>query len=345
MRELERRSAHGKVAGSWCRTAVRQDIRRRWGCALTLAVTPLLLSAQTAVPGPIERMKAGDALMAPAIAPAGPVMLLISLPLQRAIVYRNGVPIAASTISTGKRRHRTPTGIFTILQKDVDHRSNKYDDAPMPYMQRLTWDGVALHAGQLPGYPASHGCIRLPYDFAKWLFSITRPGVTVIVTKAATLPEIAPSTAPLATPEPSARLVDDSYFWHPEKALTGPVSLVLSGRDRRIVVLRNGVRIGEARALLDRPVATTAAYALQSVDAAGPHWIRLPLPGLQDESDRSGGGRDPINAQLPDAFRIEMMKLLEPGATLLITRDTLASTGVGTRLSLLDADRDDAALP
>src|SRR6185503_12097277 len=100
---------------------------------------------------------------------------------QRAYVYRNGVLIAVSSVSTGKPGHETPTGVFTILQKDKDHHSNLYNNAPMPYQQRLTMGGVALHAGGLPGYPESHGCIHLPTQFAKELFAITNLGVTVVV--------------------------------------------------------------------------------------------------------------------------------------------------------------------
>ena len=112
----------------------------------------------------------------------GPVSLLIDLHAQRALLYRNGVPIAASTVSTGRNGRETPTGAFTILQKEIVHRSRTYDDAPMPYMQRLTWKGVAMHAGHLPGYPASHGCIRLPSGFAKLLYGVTKLGTPVIIT-------------------------------------------------------------------------------------------------------------------------------------------------------------------
>lgn len=112
----------------------------------------------------------------------GPVSVLISIPDQRAYVFRGQTLIAASTVSTGRDDNPTPTGRFTILQKEAVHRSNLYDDAPMPYMQRLTWDGVALHAGRNPGFPASHGCIRLPTAFAKKLFDVTALGATVEVT-------------------------------------------------------------------------------------------------------------------------------------------------------------------
>jgi lipoprotein-anchoring transpeptidase ErfK/SrfK len=90
--------------------------------------------------------------------------------------------IGVSTVSTGKPGHDTPTGTFNILEKQLKHRSTLYNDAPMPFMQRLTWDGVALHAGNIPGYPASHGCIRLPAAFAELLFNATRLGVSVTIT-------------------------------------------------------------------------------------------------------------------------------------------------------------------
>ena len=90
--------------------------------------------------------------------------------------------IGVSTISSGASGYETPTGSYTILQKNLTHKSNLYDDAPMPFMQRLTWDGVALHAGAIPGHPASHGCVRLPKSFAKLLYGATRVGTTVTIT-------------------------------------------------------------------------------------------------------------------------------------------------------------------
>lgn len=111
--------------------------------------------------------------------PKSPVMVIIKLKMQLAFVYRNGVRIGVTTVSSGKPGKKTPTGIFTILQKNKDHKSNLYNSAPMPYMQRLTWDGIALHAGNLPGYPASHGCIRLPAPMAKALYGLTKIGDVV----------------------------------------------------------------------------------------------------------------------------------------------------------------------
>jgi hypothetical protein len=117
----------------------------------------------------------------PAAIPKGPVQVVVSIADQRVAVYANGALFAQSAVSTGKKGHSTPTGVFSVLEKRRFHRSNLYSNAPMPYMQRLTWSGIALHAGELPGYPASHGCIRLPDEFARLLWTVTRPGARVII--------------------------------------------------------------------------------------------------------------------------------------------------------------------
>jgi hypothetical protein len=121
---------------------------------------------------------------APVERPWSPVRVIVSIPQQKAWVFKNGELIASTPVSTGKRGHETPTGTFRILEKKVAHRSNRYSNAPMPYMQRLTTYGIALHAGHLPGYPASHGCIRLPRSFARALFGLTDFGTRVTVTRA-----------------------------------------------------------------------------------------------------------------------------------------------------------------
>src|SRR3546814_504020 len=127
-------------------------------------------------------LEPGDYTWHPEASPAGEVVILVSLPRQEMNVYRGGVRIGRSSVSTGKPGHDTPTGVFPILQKKRMHHSNLYDDAPMPYMQRLTWDGVALHSDRKPGYPASHGCIRLPDGFAEQLYEVTdRRNPTVVV--------------------------------------------------------------------------------------------------------------------------------------------------------------------
>lgn len=112
----------------------------------------------------------------------GNTEIVVDLSDQRAYVMKSGVLVGVSSVSTGKSGHETPTGTFKILEKNVEHYSNLYDDAEMPFMQRLTWDGVALHAGRVTGRPASHGCVRLPYAFAQDLFAETRVGTKVTVT-------------------------------------------------------------------------------------------------------------------------------------------------------------------
>ena len=110
-----------------------------------------------------------------------PILAIVSLQNQRITVYDAGGWILRAPVSSGQRERETPAGIFSVIQKDADHHSNLYDDAFMPHMQRLTWSGIALHGGPLPGYPASHGCVRMPFDFAERLFDMTELGLRVIV--------------------------------------------------------------------------------------------------------------------------------------------------------------------
>jgi hypothetical protein len=115
--------------------------------------------------------------------PSGPLLLAISIGNQKVTVYDNGSPVAVSSVSTGMPGHPTPMGVFSVIQKQRWHHSNIYSGAPMPYMQRITWSGVALHAGVVPGHPASHGCIRLPERFAVRLWGMTKVGARVIITR------------------------------------------------------------------------------------------------------------------------------------------------------------------
>src|ERR1700720_3667192 len=113
--------------------------------------------------------------------PKGPLQIIISIADQRVSLFDNGALIARSSVSTGTQGHPTPLGVFSVISKQRWHRSNIYSAAPMPYMQRITWSGIALHAGVVPGHPASHGCIRLKNDFAIRLWHLTKRGTRVIV--------------------------------------------------------------------------------------------------------------------------------------------------------------------
>src|SRR5215510_9846163 len=115
--------------------------------------------------------------------PQGPLHIIVSTAKQRVTVYANGTPVGRAPVSTGMPDHPTPMGIFTVISKSRWHLSNIYSGAPMPYMQRITWSGIALHAGKLPGYPASHGCIRLPEHFAARLWGLSKIGARVIIAR------------------------------------------------------------------------------------------------------------------------------------------------------------------
>jgi lipoprotein-anchoring transpeptidase ErfK/SrfK len=118
----------------------------------------------------------------------GLLQIVISIDTQRLTLYSNGVAVAHSTVSTGVPGHPTPTGVFSVIEKQRFHRSNLYSDAPMPFMQRITWSGVALHEGVVPGRPASHGCIRMPAQFARQMWNTTRRGVRVIIARSEVVP-------------------------------------------------------------------------------------------------------------------------------------------------------------
>jgi len=138
------------------------------------------------------------------VIPAGPLQIVVSINTQRVKLYANGQEVAQAPVSTGTASHPTPMGLFSIIQKNRHHVSNLYG-AEMPYMQRITWSGSAMHQGPLPGYPASHGCIRLPTDFAAMLWKVTKIGARVVIAKDETKPVdiehprlLVPRPAPLA---------------------------------------------------------------------------------------------------------------------------------------------------
>jgi hypothetical protein len=278
----------------------------------------------------VAHLNPGQYVWVPAIAPEGPMLMIVNLKTQRAVLYRNGVPIGATTVSTGRPSRATPTGIFTILQKQVVHHSSKYDNAPMPYMQRLTWEGVALHAGNLPGYPASHGCIRMPAGFAKLLYGVTSLGMTVVIADVPAAPHVAPAPDILAAG--SAETDSKAAFsWNPERAAQGPVSVVVSAADHRALVLRNGTIIGSAPVTVTGPVTGTWAYALRSVDKDGQHWVRLQL------SAQSATGQEIDRAEwqrfaAPDAFKKDVASIVAPGMTIVVTADSLRSAAAPTNV-------------
>src|SRR5467141_609308 len=213
---------------------------------------PSLHTKGTPTGKPTASLKPGEYWWNPQLSPEGPVVVLVSLPLQTMHVYRNGILIGRSTVSTGSKGRSTPPGVFTILEKKREHYSKKYNNAPMPNMQRLTWTGIAMHSGQLPGYPASHGCVRLPYDFSALLFDATSSGGTVVIGDGKTpQPHLASNPGLMLAPKDFTSamlrpLAANEYDWHPQRSSSGPITIVISSANQALYVYRNGNPIGRA---------------------------------------------------------------------------------------------------
>ncbi len=167
---------------------VRDPLVRRY-VMIYITITALFFSAQFMAAQPaVARETAKNIAIRAADPASGPLLTVVSLRRQKLRIFDLNGEVTASRVSSGKPGFDTPTGVFSLLEKNVYHQSNIYAGAEMPFMQRLTWSGIALHAGQVPGYRASHGCIRLPYSFARSLFDITKLGGRVVVTQDETAP-------------------------------------------------------------------------------------------------------------------------------------------------------------
>lgn len=270
----------------------------------------------------VEQLQPGQYIWLPEIAPKGPMLVIVNVATQKLVAYRNGVPIGVSTVSTGKPGHRTPLGVYTVLQKAVHHRSSKYSNAPMPFMQRLTWSGIAMHGGKLPGFPASHGCVRLPHDFAPLLFGETSLGMTVIIVNQPATLRLAPT--PQTMNAGYSRRPQAPTSWHPELSPYGPVSIVVSAADRRMTVLRNGIEIGSAPVQFDGEVDRVQAYVLQSVSGSHYDWRTVPLPGQPAAAEATGAG-DGGRFQGTDLFRQALATVVGPGTTMIVIPDSLGT--------------------
>jgi hypothetical protein len=290
---------------------------------------------------------------------AGPMAVVVSLTEQRAYVYRNGILMAWTTVSSGKTGHETPTGVFTILQKDKDHRSSLYNSAPMPYQQRLTWDGIALHAGGLPGYPESHGCVHLPSAFAAKLFDASNMGMTVVVAEEGKAPVSLVHPGALSPIDPTTGkdvdipLLEDgrAWRWEPGRAPEGPLSIVLSRSDRILFVYRNGTEVGRTRITLNTPTPRTGTHAYivaagyvppvaGNVDVAAsmPSWIAIGVPGREDEAGASLPAEEVNQVVIPDAFKALVLPLVQPGTVLVATDASVVPQTTGAHVQVIDSD-------
>ena len=283
---------------------------------------------------PTGTLKPGEYWWHPEISPEGPLMILVSIPEQMMHVYRNGILIGRSTVSTGSKGRDTPGGVFTILEKKQSHRSKKYNNAPMPNMQRLTWTGIAMHSGQLPGYAASHGCVRLPYDFSQLLFATTARGGTVVIGDGKTpTPHLASSPGLLLapkdfSPEMLRTLARNDYDWHPERSPEGPITIVLSSADRAMYVYRDGNPIGRAAiefsaggnnlgnhvfTMLEGTTGKPSRFTPKHEEA---RWMRVTSEGKAVDADTLAS-RLSFSPDFADKLANEM----KPGTTVIVTDD------------------------
>lgn len=320
-----------------------------------LAIAALFVSLLTAAPAmerpsfhtkgtptgkPTGQLKPGEFWWHPEISPQGPLMILVSIPEQTMHVYRNGILIGRSSISTGSKGHDTPGGVFSILEKQKTYRSKKYENAPMPNMQRLTWTGIAMHSGQLPGYAASHGCVRLPYDFSQLLFTTTSRGGTVIIGDGKTpVPHLASNPGLMLAPKDFSPamlhpLGKNDYDWHPERSPEGPITIVLSSADRAMYVYRNGNPIGRAsveissRGLTGRDRLGNHVFTMLEGTTGKPsrftpkheeaRWMRVTSEGRAVDAETLAS-RLAFNPDFADKLANE----LKPGSTVIVTDYTV----------------------
>ncbi len=308
--------------------------------AFVLATSAFLIS-ERAVPAAgvaaIKALKPGEFIWRPEISPRGSVVIVVSLPEQLVHVYRNGVTIGVSTCSTGKPGSRTPTGVFTILQKRVEHYSSTYNNAPMPNMQRLTWRGVALHAGNLPGYPASHGCIRLPVKFSELLFSMTGIGTSVIIADQETAyssvvrPDLVLTRDMADTAQNAAAKAARSGKSAVDASATKVMSVLVSAADRKAYLIVDGEVTFETPINVldpDKPIGTHLFSLIgPSDDGHALKWSAFGLGGHPQDGVVVDSWSSSVLARIEyldgDGVR-RVARTLHPGTTMVIT-DVAAS--------------------
>lgn len=276
-----------------------------------------------------KNMLPGDYTWHPERSPTGAVAVVVSLPEQLCHVYRNGVRIGVSTTSSGKPGHETPTGVFTVLQKDKHHHSSIYNNASMPDTMRLTWGGVALHAGGLPGYPSSHGCVHLPLEFSDKLFEITHLGTPVIVAGAASDPwelihpgvllgEGAEGELEAAVAELSARKHPSDWTAEEVEPVT---TLLVTGADRRAVLIENGREIAEAPlTIVGSESLGEHVFLLRHPAPDDPHLVWHGITHHPDPaSPLEPEGTILDRLRTPEDFTAELRQRMHPGMTLIVS--------------------------
>ena len=240
-------------------------------------------------------------------AASGPVTIVVSTDRQRLTVYDGDRAVAQTVISTGVPGHSTPHGVFSVIEKQVFHRSTIYSGAPMPYMQRLTWSGVAMHEGHVTGQPASHGCVRLPAAFAKELYRYTKRGARVVIAREDTTPMPIASVAPFAPPAarryvmgedanagrmPGEIAMPDQTIGASKVRTTAdavgaaPVTALISRKTGMMYVRRAFAPIFEVPVAIDQPAQPIGAhvYVARKADATNIAWSTVTVSGAVREA-------------------------------------------------------------
>ena len=271
--------------------------------------------------------------------PKGPLQIVVSIADQRVTLYSNGARVAQGPVSTGVPGHPTPIGVFSVIQKNRYHRSNLYSNAPMPFMQRITWSGIALHEGPLPGGPASHGCIRLTRDFASRLWVTTELGARVVVARNDVLPvdfvharlfvpKAKPGDRLVAASEPEVKLVqtsqldasrgdkplaitdppkpgapaEDGAADQPAKR-TGHLAVFVSRKEQKIFVRRGFVPLFDMPVTIDDPEQPLGTHVFTATEltenGARMRWNVMTIPSEQPRAAETGGKKRNIRQTTP----------------------------------------------
>jgi hypothetical protein len=304
----------------------------------------------------------------------GPLHIIVSLDKQQLTLYSDGQPIAHSRVSTGTRSHPTPTGVFSIIQKSRWHRSNLYDDAPMFFMQRITWSGVALHQGVVPNYPASHGCIRMPEAFARQMWTATSMGARVIVSRGEVAPVaiahsnlFAPRRAPMVsqaqavktavetwtfaklaskTPLAGMTVTDLPAMTVPEPVMpkaapqrplkAGPVSVFISRKEGRLYVRKGFEPVFDVPVAIERADQPLGTHVFTAMAQNDDNTMRWTVVSMGDAAPAANAAGALDRIAIPQDARDQISELLTPGASLVIADHGLGpETGKGTDFIVL----------
>ena len=304
------------------------------GLAGAAAGAMLLRPALADTADAARKLKPGQFTWQPDLQKRGPVSIIVSIKEQLMHVHRRGKRIGVSTVSTGKQGHNTPIGVFPILQKREEHVSSIYG-SEMPFMQRLTWSGIALHAGALPGYPASHGCVRLPLDFAELLFGVTKLGTPVVIANRFTDPQPVVSAGIAGRAFTRAELgggfAARARAYADGEPEPRPVTSVLVSRSEgRVIVLENGEIVAEGAVTIADPATPfqSEVFVLNgaATDGDGLSWEAIGYDG-SDEGPAAGAAVGDVMDRIkgPENVAAAIAERLAPGMILIVTDGGLAA--------------------